>query len=292
MKKVVITTDSGMCPIDESNMISGQIIDECGNSYRDVREINNRTIIDSDMIFKTSSPLVGDYEDKFIECLESKKDVIHLSMSSGISEGSFNASNLLAKQLNDEYENKIYVIDSLTGATGGTLINELAGYLASLDLNAKDIIELLESVKKRIQTSFYVPDPSGFIRSGRNKSESCLKEKALLVGLKTVLRTGIKFRVDINDEGNLYTKRILQGSTNGEMFKLVKNIINENNKHLYDPNYIVIGNLLQKKVDMDELKNYLKNLNYFKKIIDKNINGVVATYGCYDLCGISLVKKK
>lgn len=292
MKKVVITTDSGMCPIDESNMISGQIIDECGNSYRDVREINNRTIIDSDMIFKTSSPLVGDYEDKFIECLESKKDVIHLSMSSGISEGSFNASNLVAKQLNDEYENKIYVIDSLTGATGGTLINELAGYLASLDLNAKDIIELLESVKKRIQTSFYVPDPSGFIRSGRNKSESCLKEKALLVGLKTVLRTGIKFRVDINDEGNLYTKRILQGSTNGEMFKLVKNIINENNKHLYDPNYIVIGNLLQKKVDMDELKNYLKNLNYFKKIIDKNINGVVATYGCYDLCGISLVKKK
>lgn len=292
MEKVVITTDSGMCPVDESNMISVQIIDELGNSYRDVKEINNEKIIESDKIFKTSSPLMGDYMDKFIECLKLKKDVVHISMSSGISEGSYNASSLAAKELNERYENKIYVINSLTGATGGTLLNEVAYHLASLDLEAKDIVDSLEKIKTRLQTSFYVPDPSGFIRSGRNKSESCLKEKALLIGLKTVLRTGIKFRVDINDCGNLYTKRILQGGTNGEMFKLVKNIINEQNKNLYDSNYIVIGNLLVRKVDMEQIKYYLKSLDYFKNIIDKNINGAVATYGCYDLCGISLVKKK
>lgn len=292
MEKIIITTDSGMCPIDEKNMISGQIIDGNNNSFRDVLEIDNKTIIDSDMTYKTSSPLIEDYETKFIECLESKKDVIHLSMSSGISAGSYNTSNLVAKELNNEYENKIYVIDSLTGATGGTLLNELANYLVTLNLETKDIIQILEKIKLRLQTSFYVPDPSGFIRSGRNKSEICLKEKASLIGLKTVLKTGIKFRVDINGEGNLYTKRILHGNTNVEMMKLLKNIINEDNKKMYDPNYIVIGNLLQNKVDMEALKEYLINLNYFKKIIDKNINGVVATYGCYDLCGISLVKKK
>lgn len=292
MQKVVITTDSGMCPIDESNMISGQIIDDLGNSYRDIKEISSREIIESGKIFRTSSPLMGDYEDKFVECLEEKKDVIHLSMSSGISEGSFNSANLMANMLKDEYENKIYVIDSLTGATGGTLLNEVATNLARLSLSSEDIVDVLNKLKKRLETSFYVPNPTGFIRSGRNKSESCIKEKALLIGLKTALKAGLKFRVDINEEGNLYTKRILQGGTSNEIFKLVKTIINNDNKELYDPNYIVVGNLLQEKLDMEKLRSYIRNLNYFKNIIDKDINGVVATYGCADLCGISLVKKK
>lgn len=33
-------------------------------------------------------------------------------MSSGISEGSFNSASLAANELNDEYENKIYVVDT------------------------------------------------------------------------------------------------------------------------------------------------------------------------------------
>lgn len=293
MKKVVVTTDSGICPIDETNMIPGQIIDSNDYCYRDVLEISNSEILKSQKTFKTSSPLQSDYEKEFIKHLEQKENIIHLSMSSGISEGSVNLANLVANELNSEYENKIRVIDTLTGATGGTLINEVASNLANKqEMDIDDMVYLLNQFKYRIKTSFYVPDPTGFIRSGRNKSEICVKDKALLIGLKTALKVGLKFRVDFNSEGNLYTNRILQGSVNGEMLKFIKNIVNEQNKYTFDANYVVIGNLLKERVDMERVKDYLYSLNYFNNIIEKDINGVVAAYGCPDLCGISLVKHR
>ena len=54
------------------------------------------------------------------------KDVIHFSMSSGISSRSVNDANIMARSLNNVYQNKVYVIDSLTGLTGRTLYYELA----------------------------------------------------------------------------------------------------------------------------------------------------------------------
>lgn len=289
--KTIVTTDSGVCPLNEEMMISAQITDSKGKTYRDKVEINNKEIIDSNELYKTSSPIISDYEDMFIKYLEQKYNIIHLSMSSGISEGSVNASNLVANNLNEEYANKIFVVDTYTGATGGTLINEIALNLASKNIDTKDIVDILNRIKLRINTSFYVPNPEGFLRSGRNKSELCLKEKALLLGAKTAICTGIKFRVNFNTEGNLYTKGILRGSNAKGFLKMVKSIINSDNYQLFDPNYVVIGNLLKNQVDMEEIKEYLNDLNYFNRIIEKDINGVVAAYGCYDLCGISLVKK-
>ena len=143
-------------------------------------------------------------------------------MSSGISEGSFNSASLAANELNDEYENKIYVVDTFTGATGGTLISEIAEQLRRKGYDAKKIVNYLNDIKKRIASSFYVPDPKGFIRSGRNKSELCKKEKALLIGLKTAVIAGIKFRVDFNGEGNLFTKNSISlGKTFSPFFSTI-----------------------------------------------------------------------
>lgn len=295
MNKIVITTDSGIDPIDEVNMIPGQIIKNDETTYRDKIDIMPNEILEliqAGNHFKTSSPKLGDYEDKFTSILEEKKDVIHLSMSSGISEGSVNSANVVANMLNTEYENKIYVVDTLNGATGGTLINQIANDLVKENFSTKEILGKLEKIKKQIQTSFYVPNPEGFIRSGRNKSEMCAKDKAILMGVKTALMAGIKFRVDFNESGNLYTKSIMRCKTSTGMLKMIKGIINKQTKTQYLSDYVVIGNILEDKVDMEELQNYLKNLNYFDKIINQNINGVVAAYGSKDLCGISLVRKR
>ena len=294
MNKIIITTDSGIDPIDEKNMIPLQIIKNDKETYKDIVEISPKEILnglkDGDM-FKTSSPIITDYQDKFEEELENGNDIIHLSLGSGISEGSVNASNLVANMLNEDYDNQVYVIDTLTGATGGTLINEIANEYVKKDYPIKEIIKKLNEIKTKIKTSFYVPNPEGFIRSGRNKSDLCLKDKALLLSTKLAKKAGIKFRVDINDEGNLYTHSIVRENKKLGMLKMVKNIINDNTIDLYDSNYVVIGNILEKDVSMEEIKNYLKGFNYFKNIINKNINGVVAAYGSEDLCGISLIKK-
>lgn len=294
MEKVIITCDSGIDPINIDNMIPATIIENNDKTYRDVIDIDSKTILEKTKngdLFTTASPILSDFTDKFESILKTKKDIVHLSMSSGISEGSFNSASLISNELNDEYENKIYVVDTLNGATGGTLISEIAENLKSKGYDAKKIVAYLNDIKKRITSSFYVPDPKGFIRSGRNKSELCKKEKALLIGLKTAVIAGIKFRVDFNDEGNLYTKNIFKSKRKDGMINFTKNIVNNENKESFDNNLVVVGNLNEKYVNMDDIVTYLEDLHYFDKIIRKDINGVVASYGCDDLCGISLIKK-
>lgn len=293
MNKIILTADSGICPIDLP-IIPAQIRDMDGNSYRDTVEISNGTIIDrinNGETFKTSSPVMEDYENTFVKYLSEGCNIIHLSMGSGISEGSVNASNLMAQQLKDEFENKVYVIDTLTGATGGTLISEVAKKLVNSNLSTNEILTQLEKIKTRLATAFYVPDARGFVRSGRNKSKLCLKDRALEIGSFAASKAHIKFRVDFNEQGNLFVKSIVRGSTNGAMQKLAQTIINNSNKSEFDPSIAVIGNLRQAEVDMKQLREYLLSLEYFDSIVERNISGVVASYGCNDLCGISLIKK-
>lgn len=295
MNKIVITTDSGIDPINTENMIPGQIVENNQKCYRDMFDITPQQILEKTKLgskFKTASPVLTDYEDKFRQLLKENDEIIHLSMSSGISEGSVTSSKLIDTDLNEEFGERIHVVDTFTGATGGTLINEIANNLVNEGYSTKEIINILNDIKTRIHTSFYVPNPEGFIRSGRNKSELCLKDKALLIGAKVSIMAGIKFRVDFNNEGNLYTKGIIRKKINQGMIKIVEDVINDRNKEVFENKYVVIGNVNEDKVNMQEIIEYLKSLNYFDQIIRKDINDVVACYGSNDLCGISLVKKR
>lgn len=271
MNKIILTSDSGIDPTNEQNMIPALIIENGEKTYKDCLEINSSKIlkrIKEENVFTTSSSLLGDYYNMFSKIFENGDDVIHLYMSSGISEGSFNFAFLTANTLNEEYNNKVYVIDTLNGATGGTLIYNIADGLIKKEYSAKSVIEYLNILKNNILTSFYVPDPKGFIRSGRNKSELCIKDKAILMVLK-----------------------IFKSKRKDGMMKLTQNIINEQNKYEYDPKIAVVGTIKERYVLIDDIITYLEDLNYFDKIIRKDINGIVAAYGSEDLCGISLIKK-
>ena len=271
MNKIILTSDSGIDPTNEQNMIPALIIENGEKTYKDCLEINSSKIlkrIKEENVFTTSSSLLGDYYNMFSKIFENGDDVIHLYMSSGISEGSFNFAFLTANTLNEEYNNKVYVIDTLNGATGGTLIYNIADGLIKEEYSAKSIIEYLNILKNNILTSFYVPDPKGFIRSGRNKSELCIKDKAILMGLK-----------------------IFKSKRKDGMMKLTQNIINEQNKYEYDSKIAVVGTVKERYVLIDDIITYLEDLNYFDKITRKDINGIVAAYGSEDLCGISLIKK-
>lgn len=297
MNKIVLTTDSGMCALkkEDSIIIPAQLNSSNGNSFYDNGEISNKQILkdmEKGIIYKTSSPLLGDFENTFRPILENGKDIIHLSMSSGISEGSVNSANIMAKELNNEYKNKVYVIDSLTGATGGTLFYELAySELLNSNLPTKELVDKLNKFKKYIQTSFYVPNIDGYKRSGRDKTKSHLKNTILSATSSIAKMASLKFRVDFNDKGNLYLKKIFKSSQANGMHKMVMDIVNKDNIEQFDPNFVAIGNLYKEKVHMEKIKEYLVSLNYFDKVIEKEIGSVVAAYGCNDLCGISLMKK-
>ena len=297
MNKIILTTDSAVCPIkkEETIIIPTQIVDSEGKSYPDNGIINNKQILEDmekGIIYKTSAPLLGDFESTFRKALEQKKDVIHLSVGSGISAGSVNGANLIANQLNKEYENKVYVIDTMTGATGGTLLYELA-YEKIINNNesAEKVVESLNALKKCISSSFYVPNIDGYIRSGRDKTTSNVKNKILNTTSKIAKMASFKFRVDLNEEGNLFLKKVFRSPQSIGMEKMVTEIVNEKNITEFESNYVAIGSLYKDKVDLEKIKEYLLSFEYFKDVIERDIGSVIAAYGCNDLCGISLVKK-
>lgn len=244
------------------------------------------------IIYKTSSPLLGDFEKTFKSVLEQGKDVIHLSVGSGISLGSVNGANMIAKELNSEYENKVYIVDSLTGATGGTLLYELAYHeLTNSNLSAQELVDKLNQLKKQIKAAFYVPNIDGYIRSGRDKTKSNFKNTVLSTTSRLAKMISIKFRVDVNDKGDLYLKNFYRETQEKGMEKMVMDIVNEKNIETFDKRAVAIGSLYKDKVDLEKIKKYLMSFKYFDNVIESDIGSVIAAYGCNDLCGIALMKK-
>lgn len=297
MKNFVLTTDSAMCAVKkiDSIIIPTQIIDNQGNSYYDNININNKKILEdmsNGIIYKTSSPLLGDFERNFRSILEKGKDVIHLSVGANVSQGSVNGANLIANELNEEYKNKVYVVDSMTGATGGTLFYELAYQdILKSNLPTEKIVDNLNKLKKQIKTAFYVPNIDGYVRSGRDKTKSNLKNTVLSTTSKLAKLAWFKFRVDLNDNGELYLKKFFRSSTAQGMEKMVTDIVNKDNINTFDKRLVAIGSLYKDKVDLEKIKQYLNSFKYFDNIIENDIGSVIAAYGCNDLCGIALLKK-
>ncbi len=298
MNKIVLTTDSGVCPLkrDNSVVIPARIVENGEKSFPDDGKVTTREIIDNakrGVKYKTSSPLLGDYYDAFSHILEEGKDIIHLSMGSGISMGSVNSATLVAEDLLEEYSNKVYVIDSLTGATGGTMLYELAYNMITKENSpAHEIVQKLNQLKTRIKTSFYVPDISGFLSSGRDKTSSHIKEGILSQTSKLARMASLKFRVDFHENGDLFLKKIFRSDDEFGMEKMVRSIVNDKTIENYSSDLAVIGSIYQKDVDMDKIIKYLASFDYFKKIINHNIGPIIAPYGCPDLCGLSLIKKR
>lgn len=288
--KTIITTDSGMDPVDTKYMVSGMLIRSDDAEFRDVREITSKEVLDQTnegYLFKTSAPKLTDYHELFTKALSDGDEVVHISMGSGISSASITSSNMVASDIDEE---KITVVDSKNGATGGTLIHLYAEHLARMGLNKREILEQLKKFISRIKTAFFVPNPTGFQRSGRNNSELCLKDKAMLIGGKVLALAGMKFRVDFNQEGNLYVKKTVAGNAKVKAMQMIREIVNDDTIENFETDMAVIGTVLENKVNMQEAKEYLSK--YFNKVVRQDINAVVAAYGSPDLVGLSLVRKE
>ena len=116
---------------------------------------------------KTSQINADEYEEYFTQFLSQGKDIIHLTLSSGIS-GTFNSANLAKTLLEDKYpDRKIYVIDSLAASSGYGL---LIGHLATMRDSGATIDELaawVEEHKLNLNHWFFSSDLTFFIRGGR-----------------------------------------------------------------------------------------------------------------------------
>ena len=128
-------------------------------------ELYRRMLAGEDV--KTSQVSIGEYADFFRKVFDEGKDILHLTLSSGIS-GSYNSACIAAEQVREEYPNrKIYVVDSLAASSGyGLLVDTLADRRDA----GESIDELYAWVcenKKKLQHWFFTSDLTFFIRGGR-----------------------------------------------------------------------------------------------------------------------------
>ena len=116
---------------------------------------------------KTSQVNAEEYEEYFESFLKEGYDVLHLTLSSGIS-GSINSANIAREELMERYpDRKLYVLDSLGASSGyGLLMDKLC----DLRDEGKSIDEVYEWAKEnrlKLQHWFFSTDLTFYIRGGR-----------------------------------------------------------------------------------------------------------------------------
>lgn len=116
---------------------------------------------------RTSQINQSEYMDYFRQFLDAGKDVLHCTLSSGIS-GTINSARLAKEALEEEYpDRKIYVIDSLAASSGvGLLMDKLAD-LRDSGMDIDTLAKWTEEHKLEVNHWFFSSDLTFYIRGGR-----------------------------------------------------------------------------------------------------------------------------
>lgn len=145
----------------------------------------------------TSQVNVNEYCDFFEPFLEAGKDVLHLTLSSGIS-GTYNSACVAREELQARYpQRKIVVVDSLAAASGYGLLVDAAADLRDKSASFEELLEWVENNKLRIHHWFFSTDLTSFKRGGRISATSAM--------LGTVLN--ICPLMDIDNSGHLIPRQ-------------------------------------------------------------------------------------
>lgn len=118
-------------------------------------------------VTKTSQVSIGEYIEFFKPFLTEGKDILHISLSSGLS-GSYRSALAAAKTLQEEFpDRKIFIVDSLGASSGyGLLMDHLAD-LRDGGATIEELRDHAEAIKLDVHHWFFSTDLSFFVKGGR-----------------------------------------------------------------------------------------------------------------------------
>lgn len=168
---------------------------------------------------RTSQVNTGEYLTYFESFLKAGQDVLHVSLSSGIS-GSFNSACVAAQELRAKYpERKLYVVDSLGASSGyGLLMDKLAD-LRDEGKTIDEVKEWAESHRNQLHHWFFSTDLTFYVKGGRISKASGW--------FGTVLK--ICPLLNVNDEGKLIPRFKIRGKS-----KVIREIVAKMEEHAQD----------------------------------------------------------
>lgn len=171
----------------------------------------------------TSQVNVDEFTNFFEPFLKEGKDILHVSLSSGLS-GSFNSASIAARDLMEKYpERTIKVVDSL-GASSG--FGVLMTYLADLKDEGKSLTEVYDWAEKnklRVHHWFFSTDLTSYKRGGRISATSAMV--GTLLGICPLL--------NMDNEGHLIPRKKIRTKK-----KVIEELVNMMKEHVEDgPDY-------------------------------------------------------
>ncbi|MCI8326197.1 MAG: DegV family protein [Lachnospiraceae bacterium] len=142
---------------------------------------------------KTSQISVGEYEDFFEKNLKEGKDILHVTLSTGIS-GTYNSACVARDELLERYpDRKIYVVDSLGASSGYGLLMDTLADMRDSGLGIDELYQWVEENKLYLHHWFFSTDLTFYIKGGR------ISKTAGFIG--SVM--GICPFLNVNSEGRL-----------------------------------------------------------------------------------------
>ncbi|MCR5109165.1 MAG: DegV family protein [Lachnospiraceae bacterium] len=116
---------------------------------------------------KTSQVNAEEFEEYFEGFLKEGRDILHLTLSSGIS-GTINSANIAKDILSEKYpERKIYIVDSLAASAGyGLLMDKLAD-LRDEGKSIEEVYDFAINNRLKLHHWFFSTDLKFFVKGGR-----------------------------------------------------------------------------------------------------------------------------
>ena len=142
---------------------------------------------------KTSQVNVDEFLAYFEPMLQEGRDVLHVSLSSGLS-GSVNSARIAAEELREKYpERKLYIVDSLGASSGYGLLVDEAADLRDEGKSLEEVAQWVLANRNRVHHQFFSSDMTQFRRTGRVSGAAAMV--ATVLNICPIMR--------LNDEGRI-----------------------------------------------------------------------------------------
>ena len=118
---------------------------------------------------KTAAIGTGEYAEYFRKFLEAGKDVLHVSLSSGLS-GTVESARIAAAELSEQYpERKLYIVDSLGASSGYGLLMATLAEKRDEGMGIDELRDWAEARKLNMHHEFFSTDLTFYVKGGRVK---------------------------------------------------------------------------------------------------------------------------
>ena len=210
---------------------------------------------------KTSQLNAQDYYNYFENLInEGYKEILHLTLSSGIS-GTINSARIAVNMINEKYKDvKIYIVDSLAASSGYGLLMEKLADLKDEGKSIEEVRDWAENNRLFINHWFFSTDLKYYVRGGRISRTSGFFGNMLHVCPL----------LNVNDEGKLIPREKIIGKKkviNAIVQKMIENA--KDGKDYNDYCYISHSAVYEDaKAVKDKIEEYFPNLKGKVEIFD------------------------